>query len=208
MIRAFIVCLLAALPASAQDLRGLRPGMPISALDHIGVTPNESDRRGLQRFSLSFPDGQVVDVFADDTQTIVRLITYEIFSDADTPPASTGFVFNETEFGDVAARLGLLDTPSEITARIYHEQDDNFFHLIHHIPDAPEVLVVLHFDAIRPITEAATGPTAPFPATADLVFVELIDRALAKTLFDLVPSSGTAVPFPIPIAEAFPPRTP
>ncbi len=208
MLRALALCLLTALPAAAQDFRGLRPGMHASALGPIGEASTVDYVNGLTRSSYPLPYAQGLVVVYDDAGVIQRLSSASLPFGSGAPETG-GLQINEMTLGEVMDRLGRdapdLDTPGLVAP---HTFDGRVTLVFDHASD-PDLLVILSFDL--PVRGSLSDPqpdVPPIPEDALLTSAILSLRAHFEGLgLDLTYLGGrrnAPIPFPLTIDEAFP----
>ncbi len=203
MIRWLAPALLAALPAAAQDFRGLRPGDPASALGAIGEPLWQDRDDGLTMSAYPLPFEQRLDVIYDADGTIVWLNSAAMVG-APAVPDPDGLAVGEMTLADVERFLGRarasLDTPGLRSPLA----SGAAFELIYDLTEDPDVLVLLRFvepaEAVLLGIEDADGPV--FIAAA-LVLRSFFEASSDLRSFDGGPRAAP-IPFPISIDEAFP----
>ncbi|MEJ6395122.1 hypothetical protein V8J82_17805 [Gymnodinialimonas sp. 2305UL16-5] len=210
MIRAIALCLLAALPAAAQDFRGLRPGMPASALGVIGEPFALEQAGNLIYASYPLPFEQRLDVTYTSDGTLVWLST-RASPDAPDPPETGGLQTGIMGLADVANRLSdATETdPFDRPGLIHVREGEPGFTLVYDLPAEPDVVLTLtfyHASFLPPadLIEVAQTP----PDDAEFVSANLVYRPYIETAGGLgspIDGPRTApIPFPLTIDDAFP----
>ncbi|MEX3015631.1 hypothetical protein [Gymnodinialimonas hymeniacidonis] len=209
ILRALALCLLTALPVTAQDFRGLRPGMDASVLGAIGE-PLElySSQDGTQA-TYPLPHGHRLLVDYSPTGTIGFVASFA-GPDAGPVPQSDGLRVGVMSLRDVLRRLG---RPSEILSTrglVYVEPlSESRFSLVFDIGDDAASTLILDFNADPASNRHASAEdrldelgNAVFTA-ASLVLREGLTELRHPDLFPDGPRTAP-IPFPLSIDEAFP----
>lgn len=208
MMRALAFAVLVALPASAQDFRGVWPGDPIETLGPIGepldILPTDTGRRA----TYPLPFAQRLTVDYDSAQGIRFVQTYAS-GDAPEPPQTDGLQFGIT-LHRAARRMGLgradLATPGLLYVSPFAPGG---FTLLYDVPDDENVLLALDFVGERAdiLAVPARGRLAAL-GDADLTAAFLLLRSEADAIYPPADAAdgprAAPIPFPIPIDEAFP----
>ncbi|UWQ97195.1 hypothetical protein K3728_08275 [Rhodobacteraceae bacterium M385] len=209
MIRLAALLALCALPASAQDFRGLRPGMPASALGPIGEPLEFSSSQDGTHATYPLPHGHRLSVSYSASGTINFLASFAS-SDAGSAPQSDGLRVQSMTLRDVLERLGEPDTILATQGLLSIEAfSDSRFSLVFDIGPEASTALILDFVA-HPDSDREAPVTARLDELGDAVFTAA-SLVLAEELASLRhPSSfvdgprAAPIPFPIPLSEAFP----
>ncbi len=204
MIRLALVLLLTALPAAAQDFRGLRPGMDAAALGPLGepMAIDHIEDATLATYPLPFE--QYLEVLYEQSGTIAWLHTSAPAGAPDAPP-NDGLRIGEMALDDVFQHLMEDVSPTVTPPLLSFAGDGGVVQLVYSDGADPDVLVILTFlpshDAdISDRQNPANDPT--------LHSVSLTTRSFLDAPVNLVgPTdipSGDPRPFPLPLDEAFP----
>ncbi|WP_224814580.1 hypothetical protein [Hasllibacter sp. MH4015] len=213
MIRALALCLLVALPASAQDFRGLRPGMPASALGPIGEPLEllQTDEGYSAIYPLPFEQRLMVDYSPEDGVQFVATFAAPNAPDA---PETGGLQLRAMTLRDVVDRLGgdaaRIETPGLIFA---DPLAPGRLSLVYDIPDQPDLVLFLDFAGERAL-DRDVAPGDRLDAFADTVFVAANltfwsqADSLRRPADFLDDARDDPILFPVPLEEAFPPLLP
>lgn len=210
MIRAAFLCTIMAVSASAQDFRGLLPGMPTDALGAIGE-PSErrvSEREVLAVYPLPY-EQQLMVIYSLDAG-IMSLATYGTNA-VDGAGSTGGLTLFSMTLKDVMDRLeqplSALETRGLVTGH------NGYLSLTYNHESDPDFIITLQFRGASQVQDTApTLETLPLWHDASFVGATMALRSYRERL-DLSPTfiagpRTDPIPFPLPLSEAFPPLIP
>ncbi|MBY4891696.1 hypothetical protein KUL25_02830 [Rhodobacteraceae bacterium N5(2021)] len=209
MIRVVALFLLCALPASAQDFRGLLPGMPTSALERIGEPLDRQTDDGFISAIYPLPFERTLGVMHADGE-IIALTLAALPPTLLHPPPSDGFQVGVTRLSEALALAGSEGYAFE-TAGTWQGLPPGGGFLSYTLADHPEVILTLaffgHLDADHDANDVTS--LADMPPHAILMSATLFDQTSVThypMLADMqqTPPPPEATPFALPLAEAFP----
>lgn len=210
MIRALALALSAAmaLPAQAQDFRGLLPGMPASELARLGEPFRIDSEGGFTAASYPLPFERTLDVlYADGTLIFVDLSAPTLPSLS--PPANGGLQVGETRLRAAVRRAGPGGFGFEALQSL-PSLPPSGWQMSYVLDDHPDLILTLTFYATVPGREA--GPLAgvqDMPQDALLIGARLTNPDIMagydqlNDLMPPVPPDG-AIPLAPPLSDAFP----
>lgn len=224
MIRALTLALLTALPATAQDFRGLRPGMSATALGPIGEPEAIAEENGVTLARYPLPFEQKLEIVYDSAGELLWLTAFARVDAPARAPDLGGLRVHAMTLRDVRRALGLswgdLDTPGLAQPmpfgggfRLFFDRPDvgsGSDAGSDMAPDAPDTyLIVLTFLDDAPSLDLLTSEVSsrahrdtPF-VSAELMSRSWFDNGAGADPFIGGPRPGP-IPFPIPIDDAFP----
>lgn len=215
MIRAAILVCLMALPAQAQDFRGLLPGMPLSELGPIGEPmasrPARDGRLAMSVYPLPFE--QRLEVHHEDGRILVLVTSGDAFTEGFSPPNRQGNSLRSysTTLGqavDIAGSEGFI---LEGRGQFITPTSDRFWWLTYEVPGHPDVVLELRFIEANAPSNADLREDGFYalPASANLTAATLFHADYIARNADLYGTTRRnrpgAAPFTPPLSEAFAP---
>lgn len=209
MIRALTLLVLLALPASAQDFRGLLPGMPASILGPIGEPTEISRESGWTASYYPLPFGQRLTVVYGTDGRIVWLSSYALPNAPDAPDLG-GLRVGQMRLSDVERYLGQDGAALDTFGLAVLSGIGVSFRIVYDHSRHEDILVVLEF--LHTPSLGRDGRlrdyALPLPRNALLISADLIDRGHFENTTEpgaFIGGPRTApIPFPLSIDEAFP----
>ncbi|WP_339984249.1 hypothetical protein [Gymnodinialimonas ulvae] len=197
-----------ALPASAQDFRGLLPGMPASALAAVGEPFRIDQEGGITAASYPLPFERTLDViYADGTILFVALGVLPATSMS--PPASSGLQVGESSL-DAARTFAGSDGFAFDVFQSLPSLPPSGWRLSYTLPDHPGLVLYLSFYGRLDPSLDASDITRPGDAPQDAVLISatLTNPTLLAQYPNLASLAQTpppdTTPFARPLSEAFP----
>ncbi len=207
ILRALALCFLTALPASAQTFQGLLPGMAASELARLGE-PLAIDEggQGLTTATYPLPFNERLRATHDGARILALSSWTEVLAPA---PERDGLQAFETTLADAVEAAGSEGWFYEVEGQVDNMSASSTWRMYFDVPDLPEVLLALVFFSTSPaVALEEDAAYQPLPQDADLIQAELFHRdyirAQAGRFGDIRIDRPDAIPFALPLTEAFP----
>ncbi len=211
MIRAFALLAMMALPANAQDFRGLLPGMSVSDIARLGEPFDLLTEDGETYASYPLPFERVLVVVHSEGQIMsIALMT----NGANPPllPPSDGLRVGETTLREAVDMAGSEGFTFDGLGTVMGWNDDwpTGFRLLYDLPDHPDLILELVF-ALNPLQDFDASEVdgfVPLPPDATLEVVRFNHIDYIAHHPDYFGATRTprpdAEPFAAPLKQAFP----
>lgn len=209
MIRALICLALMALPAGAQDFRGLLPGMPTSDLARLGEPFELETENGVTFARYPLPYERMLEVL--HTDGMIVLMALSVFASTRMQlPANNGLQVGETTLQEAVALAGSGGFAYEVISSLPDLPPSSWM-LSYTLAEHPDLILTLGFyGQLNPALDAAgISGASDMPQDATLISAVLIDPSIIarySMLAELQQTSPSpdAIPFAVPLADAFP----
>lgn len=209
MIRAAVLLVLCALPANAQDFRGLLPGMPTSDLGRLGEPFDLRNDGGVTHAYYPLPYQRALHVIHTEGM-IVFLALGDFTLSQLQPPPTDGLQVGVTPLHEAIALAGSdgfefavipaepeLVPPAWMLSYTMAEHSDLILNLVFRGHLNPGQVAA-------DIQEAADIPQDATLAVATLTDLSILARYSALANLRQPPPPADAVPFALSLADAFP----
>lgn len=208
MIRAVLLLALMALPASAQDFRGLLPGMPASDLARLGEPFDLQTQDGITFARYPLPFERTLEVLHTDG-AIVSIALGALATTRLQPPQTDGFQVGETRLRDAVTRAGSDGFAFEVV-QLLPDLPPSGWILSYTLAEHPALVLTLAFYGRLPNGADASDVTGAqdMPQDATLISATLINRSVIARYPVLAELQQTpppdATPLALSLTDAFP----